>query len=203
MSNSAAFDETAYRRAVEREKNLERTKHTRISQHWTILEGLVLAHDWTAGAEIGVQRGWTTFHLLERFPNLSMTMVDHWEYVPDTGEEGWADYAHADPEYCARRVRERAEGYGSRARVIRLPSVEGAKQVEDESLDFVFIDDDHTTRGATESIRAWAPKVKTTGWIIGHDTDWPTVIKAVDKLLPGWRQHNSYIWSLPKAEYRA
>lgn len=199
VSNSAAFDDDLYRQAVARDQQLERNKHTRRSQHWLLLERWVNEHGWRHGAEIGVQRGWTTFHLLDHCPGLHMTMVDQWAYVPDTGEDGWADYAHMDPEYCARRVKERAAGYGERARIIHLPSTVAAKQVDDESLDFVFLDDDHTERGCLESIEAWLPKVKHFGWLIGHDANWPTVQAALNKRLPGWKEYEHFCWALPKA----
>ena len=52
---------------------------------------------------------------------------------------------------------------------MRMDSVEAAKRVEDGSLDFVFIDGDHSYDGCKRDIAAWTPKVKLGGWIGGHD----------------------------------
>ena len=74
--------------------------------------------------------------------------------------------------------------YGSRSRVINEDSLIAAAQVKDGSLDFVFIDGDHTYEACKRDIIAWLPKVKEGGWITGHDYhEFPGVKKAVDELL--------------------
>ena len=52
---------------------------------------------------------------------------------------------------------------------IRLDSVEASKMFNDGSLDFVYIDADHSESAVREDIRAWLPKVKLGGIICGHD----------------------------------
>ena len=180
------MNEEAYRQMRERDERMEAQKDERKSHHWRVLEAWVAEFGWTAGAEIGVMRGWTSFHLLDRFKALSMTLVDQWLQVPADGEPGRDLYGHVNMEMTAQHVKERAVAYGARARVIHLPSVEGAALVEDGSLDFVFIDDDHTEVGCRASIAVWASKVKATGWVCGHDWDRPEVARALDALLPGW-----------------
>ena len=68
--------------------------------------------------------------------------------------------------------------------VIQNYSSEASKMYSDETLDFVFIDGDHSYKGVTEDIINWLPKLKKTGIIAGHDYN-PVqyshnVIKAVD-----------------------
>lgn len=60
-------------------------------------------------------------------------------------------------------------------------SVEMAKRYEDQSLDFVYIDAAHDYESVMDDITAWAPKIKTGGYIGGHDyrTNCPGVWKAV------------------------
>ena len=48
-------------------------------------------------------------------------------------------------------------------------SVEMAKTFNNESLDFVYIDADHSLKAVTIDLNAWFPKVKRTGIICGHD----------------------------------
>lgn len=50
---------------------------------------------------------------------------------------------------------------------------------EDESLDFVFLDDNHTTAHVIAEMDAWWPKIKPGGVLAGHDIDWPSVSAAV------------------------
>lgn len=70
---------------------------------------------------------------------------------------------------------------------IRLPSVQAAKLYEDNSLFFVFIDGSHLYEAVKEDILAWMPKVKSGGFIGGHDIDqteeFNGVRKAVDELI--------------------
>lgn len=65
---------------------------------------------------------------------------------------------------------------------IRGDSKEVYKQFEDESIDFLFIDGDHTYKGCYTDIKNWFPKVKKGGIIGGHDYSEPTcgVKMAVD-----------------------
>ena len=55
---------------------------------------------------------------------------------------------------------------------IRKPSVEGAKEFADKSIDIVFIDACHEYECVKEDIAAWLPKVKKGGVIAGHDYIW-------------------------------
>lgn len=182
------FKVNNYENEIARQTRMEAAKETRNSQHWSVLEAWIaeLGLESGVGAEIGVMRGWNTFHQLNRYPNLSMIMVDQWKVIPDTGEEGWDNLAHIDQEFQAWYVKKRAGKFNGRATVIHADSVEAALQVDDASLDFIFIDADHTYRGCTGDIKAWVPKLKPAGWVMGHDCDRKEVRQALDELLPGW-----------------
>jgi predicted O-methyltransferase YrrM len=96
-----------------------------------VLEHLVKMNGWKHGAEIGVNRGGTFFHLLDTCPDLTMIAVDSWEAdVPEYG-----DLRPVGEEVCRR-----AESYGDRAVVLHGDSLNMARVVVDESLDFCFID---------------------------------------------------------------
>ena len=75
--------------------------------------------------------------------------------------------------------------YPDRVTILHGPSVEMAKNVEDGSLDFVFIDADHRYEFAKADIGAWYPKVRDGGTISGHDFGdlrFPGVEKAVKEI---------------------
>ena len=76
-----------------------------------------------------------------------------------------------------------------RAKIIRKPSNEAARDIQDNFLDLVFIDADHSYEGCKADIEAYYGKVKPGGIISGHDyanNAWkfgPLVKKAVDEFV--------------------
>lgn len=70
--------------------------------------------------------------------------------------------------------------------VIRLSSVQASRAFDDESLDAVFIDADHSYQAVKDDINCWLPKVKKSGILAGHDyiDSFEGVIRAVDEMLP-------------------
>jgi Methyltransferase domain len=126
------------------------------------------------GAEIGVAIGQMSECLLLH-RGLTLYMVDSWEpeaeqpqHYLDSGDR----YAHCTPGEVqahldtAFRVTEFA---AERRKILRMRSVLAANTIADDYLDFVFIDADHSYRGASEDIAAWEPKVKRGGVLGGHD----------------------------------
>ena len=99
------------------------------------------------GAEVGVSRGFNALSMLHHLPVNKMYLVDT-EFVNLT-----------------RQVME------YNIELIEKPSVEAAKDIPDDSLDFVYIDASHEAKDVKKDIEAWHPKVKAGGVIGGHDFD--------------------------------
>ena len=137
------------------------------------LAELVKTHGWEVGAELGLRKGATYLHLLEHCPGLTLIGVDSWA-------EG---LGHQEVDLAERMVRDSAARYGERARIIKGWTVPVAEQIPDSSLDFIFVDADHSYESVKADLMAWMPKVKKGGWFIGHDINWPSVKQAVDELL--------------------
>jgi hypothetical protein len=74
----------------------------------------------------------------------------------------------------------------SRYQLYMCTSVVGASLFEDESCDFVFLDDRHEYEFLRDGILAWLPKIKAGGILAGHDINdhFPGVQRAVRELLP-------------------
>jgi predicted O-methyltransferase YrrM len=68
-----------------------------------------------------------------------------------------------------------------RIKAMRMMSVEAAKHVEDNSVDFIMLDGDHNYEGIRADIDAWLPKMRSGSVISGDDYLWPGVKKAVDE----------------------
>lgn len=64
--------------------------------------------------------------------------------------------------------------------LIIVPSPMSAKEVK-ESLDFVYIDGDHSYEAVKKDLEAWYPKVKSGGMFCGHDYNYPDVERAVQE----------------------
>lgn len=62
---------------------------------------------------------------------------------------------------------------------IKSNSVEASKLFEDNSLDLVYIDGDHSYDAIMQDISAWFKKVKINGYIAGHDNYIDDVRRAV------------------------
>ena len=111
------------------------------------------------GAEIGVQRGAYSIKLVNANPDLHLLLVDSWAPFTHHNQE-WQDQQLA-------RARTRLEG--KNVTFIRKTSMEAVKDVEDKSLDFVYIDAMHDFDNCMLDIIYWAPKVRRDGIVAGHD----------------------------------
>lgn len=153
-----------------------------MSVHRETFTALVRGSGWTHGAELGVDKGILFGMLLKAIPDLHLIGVD---VFPDR--------------LRSHRAFEYAEQFAPNARLIVGDSVEAAQQVEDGSLDFVFIDADHSYESVTRDIDAWRWKVRKGGWLGGHDYSpkFPGVIAAVDRAFGGAAQRwTGAIWGL-------
>ncbi len=77
-------------------------------------------------------------------------------------------------------------GLGSLINKVRGYSSMAAGWYEDASLDFVFLDADHTYEAVRNDIVFWLPKIKQGGYLGGHDYnvyESPGVIRAVEEML--------------------
>ena len=66
-------------------------------------------------------------------------------------------------------------------------SWEVAKYFEDKSVDFVYIDADHSYDSVTKDIQSWYPKMKSGGIISGHDFN---NAKSVEKAVRDYFNNN-------------
>lgn len=144
------------------------------------------------GVEVGVFAGDLSLRLLQR-SDLTLYMVDSWEehdkdgsYAKSGDFHGALDREQQDQYY--EKTIHVTNFAKDRAIIVRKDSLTAAKDFEDNSLDFVFLDADHTYEAVKADIDAWHPKIKEGGILCGHDyahpdyLDWG-VDKAVDELV--------------------
>ncbi len=153
---------------------------------------------WKRGAELGLSSGRTFLHLLKHVPNLTLIGVDLWAAQP--GNPGPEDYVGWPHEENESRVREGAKEFGERAIIYKMRTDDAAALVPDGSLDFIFIDADHSAQAVRRDIKLWSPKVRKGGWICGHDIDWSSVHEVVEELLPGYIMGPDSMWAREKSQ---
>lgn len=167
-------------------------------KRWEVVADLVAGA--SIGAELGVWKGQTFYYLLDHLPDLKLIGVDSWP----TSEVSWQKdmalgistwYPPAEIHGHRNRVLGKLAAYGERARILEMDTVAAADLVEDGSLDFVFIDADHSTEGVLRDIEAWQPKLHEAGLLIGHDEQWPSVQRALTEALGGWHRHADNVWT--------
>ena len=125
------------------------------------------------GVEIGVRHGDYSERLCKANPNLKLTCVDPWQL-----DNTWHGKRS---EEIYNRTAARLSSYN--VELMRMTSMEAVSKFKKRSLDFVYIDGNHTFDYVCPDIIYWSEKVKTGGIIACHDyiTLWRGgVVKAVD-----------------------
>lgn len=117
------------------------------------------------GVEVGVFLGAFTEILAKS--GLEIYGVDPWLVYPDYPYAKEKDSQEKeDANY--KMARERLALYPN-CKTIRKTSMEAVLDFKDESIDFVYIDGNHSFRYVAEDICEWIKKVKMGGFICGHD----------------------------------
>ena len=147
------------------------------------------AESWCRHLPAAVERGavvgiWTrddAAALCRGLPHLrQLLLVDDWSFrgLPEATASA----------YTVDEIRDNAKArlslWHKRCQWLEMPSVEAARKVPRNSLDFVYLDGDHEESAVGDDIEAWLPAIKAGGMIAGHDyghPDFPGVRAAVDR----------------------
>lgn len=123
------------------------------------------------GAEVGVKLGLYSKQICEGIPGVKMKCID--PYIP-TPKVSW--------DTCEKffiTAKYHLEPFG--AELIKKTSMHAADEdVPKWSLDFVYIDGDHSFDSVMQDIIVWSERVRPGGVVSGHDYDDPGVKTAVD-----------------------
>lgn len=139
-----------------------------VVKRWNILARLIKLYGFREGrgAEVGVKAGRNIMEVLKVHPKFHWIAVDPW--APTENYARWPDEAFKINEDKFDRMH---KNWPDNIQKMKMLSHDAAESVEDESLDVVFIDGDHSYEGVSLDIKCWLPKVKVGGIIAGHDYD--------------------------------
>jgi predicted O-methyltransferase YrrM len=129
------------------------------------------------GLEIGVASGWTMNHFLQNLSNLQLTGID--PYVGYMDGNIKIAQEMLDAQYLA--AQDNISDFAPRGKILRGYSQDFVNSFEDKSLDYIFIDGDHSYEGALRDCELFFPKIKSNGIFAGHDWSFDGVRKAVNE----------------------
>ena len=160
---------------------------------WEVINILSIQFNYKIGVEIGVNNGENMFNLLDKDnKKLKMYGVDPYKVQ----EENVLYEKNIDEKYndeslhvLKKQVLKESLKYPNLELLVDT-SDNASKQFDKESIDFVFIDGDHSYVSIKNDIKCWNSKVKEDGLIMGHDYNWGDVARAVGECF-------TEVWILP------
>lgn len=124
------------------------------------------------GVEVGVRRGSFSRYMCETIPDLKLYCVDPWAGYSEVPQQ-----PKHDSNYTI--ALEQLKGFNTE--IMKMKSLEAVHKFDDRSLDFVYIDGDHTFDSVMADLICWSHKVKNGGILSGDDYFfYPDVMKAVN-----------------------
>jgi len=154
--------------------------------------------------EVGIWTGRSLIHLAKLIREWQLAAaiygVDTFDGGPDATRE-MRDYIklHGGSLYdlCQRALQK--NDVDDIVRLIKLPSVEAAKQFHGKNCSLVFIDASHKYRDVYNDIKAWLPTIRPGYYLAGHDYSSEGVRRAVDKFLKVSTFGNCWFMRTPAA----
>ena len=126
------------------------------------------------GVEVGVYKGENSACLLDAFPSLHLIMVDLWkewkpeeEYFHTRG--GMGRKSQEDWNVVYSEAIKNTDQFDSRTTIYRMSSEKASSMVRNSSVDFVFLDAEHSFESVRKDMEFWIPKIRDRGLICGHD----------------------------------
>lgn len=124
-------------------------------------------------AEIGVAKGKFSRKIAFRSRPRHLSLIDPWRHQ---SEDEWIS-SHNIEQLAQDRKHARVTRYFRRiapllrmkVNIVRNYSVEASRDFDDNSLDWVYIDGNHSHEAVRADLNCWAPKVVDDGFILGHD----------------------------------
>lgn len=155
--------------------------------------------------EVGCWFGRSGTYLLEKIAedkkNIVVDFVDSWygdlevPYQQNVLEKNGEDFVYNS---FVSNVNMVAPDY--KGSIHRGDSTLSAALYENDSLDFVYLDANHSYEMVVSDIQAWLPKLKEGGVLGGHDYEQPGVKRAVQDILGNCQERAGHAWVYEKTK---
>lgn len=161
------------------------------------------------GCEVGVYTGLTTQYLLKKLPNIEKYYaVDPWKIYEMYNGNMYRKPGHKKyktMKEAKKQFDNVVKPFLNKMVIYHMTSIEAVKLVDDNSLDWVFIDANHEYEYIKENLTLWSKKVKIDGLVSGHDygNKWKGIKRAVNEFVP--KEHllisPNFVWSYVKGKF--
>lgn len=132
--------------------------------------------------EIGVQQGNFSKEIVLCNPAL-LYLVDPWKHYVDGTYNSLANLESQEAQDALfSGVVKRFSKY-PKVKILRKTSVDAVSEFHQASIDFIYVDANHTFEYVLADLFLWYPKIRQNGWLTGHDYHkkrFPGVVKAVE-----------------------
>lgn len=154
-------------------------------------------YDFKVFVELGVWKGHSISYLANKLrnkENINIFAVDIFE-IWDKNKNVVDDVKYINEIYNTNLIKNNVRHLITDIKSI---SWEASEKFLNNSVDFVFIDADHSYESVSKDIECWFPKIKSGGIISGHDfrhdQSGMGVVKAVTENFKQFELHNGGVW---------
>lgn len=125
-------------------------------------------------AEIGVWKGDFSERIRATARPRTLHLIDPWRFVPSYPQRWYGGAAARNQDDMDRIYQDVMHRFADDpcVRVHRLDSASAASRFADATLDWVYIDANHSYQAVLADLNMWAPKIKPGGMLAGDDYAW-------------------------------
>lgn len=107
-------------------------------------------------------------------PKLKLILIDRWCVPPPgdsyfQGSKVMSRHPQSRFDHAFQDTLNKVKPFSNRVKILKMTTIQAAEYIEDGSLDFIFIDSDHSYTGVMNDLTCWVSKVRKGGLISGHD----------------------------------
>ncbi len=152
--------------AIAYAKLVKKTEDFRVTRAQRVFDNSLVGKKDLIGAEIGVFWGYGAREMLKKLDIKTLYLIDPWQ---DYEEYDEVPYMKNTLEEAYLKAKQILQPYEDKLIWIRNFSLEASKLIVAESLDFAYVDANHSYNYARPDVEIWSQKVKKGGLVAGHD----------------------------------